>query len=75
MKVQHLFLHEHFQYRIPLQQSLQESLDCLRICLSPNPKFVSLVRDLGSHGPASTPVTLVSAEEDLSKPALEFFAT
>ncbi|CUS25195.1 LAQU0S33e00144g1_1 [Lachancea quebecensis] len=56
---------QHFLNLILFQLSPQESLDKPRICLSPHPKCLHLDRGLGSNGPVSTPVTLVSVEDDL----------
>ncbi|CEP60785.1 gamma-glutamyltransferase family protein LALA0_S01e18910g [Lachancea lanzarotensis] len=62
---------QHFLNLILFQLSPQASLDKPRLCLSPHPKYVHLDRGRGSDGPVSTPVTLVSVEEDLESDAVE----
>lgn len=56
---------QHFFNLVLFGSSPQQSLDFPRICLSPHPDFKHLDRGLGSGGPVSTPVTLVSVEEDI----------
>lgn len=62
---------QHFLNLILFKLSPQESLDAPRICLSPHPKYADKDRGLGSDGPVSTPVTLVSIEEDMPSDVIE----
>ncbi|SCU89342.1 LADA_0E14950g1_1 [Lachancea dasiensis] len=56
---------QHFFNLLLFNLSPQQSLDSPRVCLSPHPKYSHLDRGRGSDGPVSTPVTLISAEDDL----------
>ncbi|KAH3900432.1 related to gamma-glutamyltranspeptidase [Saccharomycodes ludwigii] len=60
---------QHFLNLTIFQMTPQESLDAPRICLSPHPKYKD--RGNGSTGPVSTPVTLVSVEDEMSLDVIE----
>ncbi|SCU85714.1 LAFA_0D17304g1_1 [Lachancea sp. 'fantastica'] len=62
---------QHFLNLILFKLSPQVSLDKPRFCLSPHPNCAHLDRGRGSNGPVSTPVTLVSVEEDLEGEIIE----